>query len=396
MIPLFPAPRILLWFVVLLAFGLRLSEAQVVATGLSRGVDSVTLEWQGGHGPFLVESSPGLRPWSAQGDPVSSSPLTLPGFASLAMYRIVDLDPEGRHGGAFGLVQTDQGEFGGLMARHRLKTRLWFYTTQTAPHTSPTFTASEYFRKLITVRQSHDQGRVRTWTGPLESLGAVTTPSSTRLNVTWTEGEGADQRTFLLSLTFPYSILVNRTKAPLASDPRYELSCTYASPQPEFDYDGTGMILSQTTLKESTDLYQLDPANGESPFPAPRQYTVSDRGARIALHFIEGVPLLEGSPPFIWKTFILDRWLSPTTGDGGSLPAFSTDSWFGRSLLPGHHNFFESVLIEPALDPALSETTRAEFQAANIRYIYTFKDLDIGLTTDDIRYIGFDLRLRDP
>jgi hypothetical protein len=396
MITLFPAPRLLLWLVVLLALGLRLSEAQVAATGLSRGLDSVTLDWQGGQGPFLVESTTGTRPWSAQGDLVSSSPLTLPGFAAQGLYRIVDLDPEDRHGGAFGLVQTDQGEFGGLLARHRLKTRLWFYTTKSAPHTSPTFTAAEYFRKLITVRQSLEQGRVRTWNGTLESLGTVTTPSSTRLDVAWAEGEGADQRTFLLSLTFPYSILVNRTKAPLASDPRYELSCTYASPQPEFDYDGTGMIISQTTLKESIDLYQLDPANGGSPFPAPRQYTVSKGGALIALHFIEGVPLLEGSPPFIWKTFILDRWLSPTTGSGGGLPAFSTDSWFARSLQPGHHNFFETVLLEPGLDPALSETTRAELKAANIRYIYTLKDFDLGLNDDDIRYVGFDLRLREP
>lgn len=371
------------------------ATGQVAALNLTRGVNAVTVNWHGGHGPFLVETATDSGHWSAQGDPVAGTSLTLPGFASRAMYRIVDLDADDRQGSLLGLIQTDQGEFGPLLGRHRLKTRLWLYSTKGPPHTSPTFTAADYFRTLIVVRQYLEAGRVRTWTGALESLGTVATPSNSRMTVTWSDGAGETRRTFVLSLTFPYPLANSRTTAPLASDPRYELSCTYATPQPEFDYDDSGMILTQTTRQETTALYQLDPKNGTSPFPAPRQYTVSDSGAQVNLHFLEGVPLLEGSPPFIWKTYILDRWLSPSTGSG-SLPGFSTDSWFARTLHPGHHNFVETVLLEPALDPAVADTTRTTLQAANIRYIYTFKDLDIGVNTDDIRYVGFDNHLRDP
>lgn len=89
-------------------------------------------------------------------------------------------------------------------------------------------------------------------------------------------------------------------------------------------------------------------------------------------------------------------WLSPTSAGGGSLPAFSTDSYFSRTLLPGHHNFIEIVLLEPALDPALSEATRTALAAANIRYVYTFKDIAIGMSPDDIRYFGFDNTIRFP
>jgi hypothetical protein len=120
---------------------------------------------------------------------------------------------------------------------------------------------------------------------------------------------------------------------------------------------------------------------------------------QVNLHFFESFPLYQGSPPWILKTLLLDRWLSPTTAGGGSLPAFSTDSYFSRTLLPGHHNFYEMVLIEPGLDPTLPETTRRALIQANIRYVYTGKDLagvTIGGDSDDIRYFGFDHSARVP
>jgi hypothetical protein len=179
----------------------------------------------------------------------------------------------------------------------------------------------------------------------------------------------------------------------LPSDPEYELRCTRASPRPEID--GAAFTLVDSTV-DTTTLAQLDPDNPNITFPAPRQYRVSKNGVNVDLHFHEGLPLRQGSPPFIWKTAILDRWLSPSTAGGGSLPAFTTDSWFARTHLPGHHNFVETVLIEPALDPALSESTLAALAAANIRCVYTFKDLDIGSSPDDIRYFGFDNSVRNP
>jgi hypothetical protein len=371
------------------------SAAPMTVTGLDRGPDEVSLHWHGGTGPYVIDTLSAAGRWSALGDPFPASPATVPAFAQHGLYRVVDLDSERRLHREFGLVQTDQGEFGSLFARHRLKTRIWLYTTTSGAHAAPTFTAASYFRQLIAVRQYLDGDTVRTWTGPLESLGTVTTPTSTRMHIDWSEGTGATQRSFLLSLTFPYPHSGTRTSAPLASDPRYELTCTYAAPQPEFEETINGLVVASTTVDQGA-LYQLDPGNPQATFPQPRKYTVLHPNAKVDLHFHEGVPLLEGSPPFIWKTFILDRWLSPTTASGTSLPAFRTDSWFARTLKPGHHNFVEFVLIEPALDPSLAETTRAELKAANIRFLYTLKDLDIGISPDEIRFIGFDNSVREP
>jgi hypothetical protein len=384
----------------LVAFTPLVVNAQVQIGALSRGSNAVTLAWQGGYGPYLVRTSANLLDWSDQGEPADGTNRNLSAFADRSFYAVSDLNASNLYGNLFGLIQTDQGEFGGLMARHRLKTRMWLYKTKGAPHTSATYRATNYWSKLRVNLQTHWNGEVQTWTGPLENLGRMTTPgNANNMTITWTNGTGSAQRIFTLAFDFLYRVSDVRNNsdstAPNASDPDMTLRCTYATPQPELGWDWETVGFTNITLDEAW-LVQMDPGNPTNLYPEARNYRVSDNGAEVHLHFREGLPLYQGEPPFIFKTYLLDRWLSPTTAGGGSLPAFSTDSYFSRTLQPGHHNFFEIVLIEPALDPALSEATRRALAAANIRYIYTFKDLDSGMNPDVIRYFGFDNTSRNP
>jgi hypothetical protein len=365
--------------------------AQLAVHSLLRDPQSVTLHWQGGRGPLVVETNRGYG-WSVQGEPGTGTARTLASFGEVALYRVSDLDPAGAFGPFFGLVQTTQGEFGDLMARHRLKSRLWFYRTTGGPHTAPSFTAAEYFLQLITLHQYHEHGRVQVWTGSLESLGQVSYPTAQSLRVTWSRGEGPERRTYELLLRFPYAVRSVRSVAPRPSDPEYSLRCVRATPEPEFN--GAGMTL-EPTHEDKVDLSQLDPANPQLTFPRPQQFRVSHRGATLDFHFHEGLPLTQGEPPMIWKTAILDRWLSPTAA-GGTLPVFRVDSYFSQTLMPGHHSFTQTLLVEPSLDPSLSEAVREELARRNIRYLRAFKDLMIGFSPDDIRYIGFDGSVREP
>jgi len=331
------------------------------------GESSVTLRWQGGHGPYLVETSTDLTHWSDIGEPGGTSTRTLPAFDRRSFYRVTDLDPAGAYGEPFGLIQTDQGEFGNLLGRHRLKTRFWLTRTQSPPHTSPSYTPAEYWGELLVNYQHLEDGRVRTWSGSLEDLGPVTTPTDERLRITWTRGSGPDLRSYSLTLEFPYPVNTPRTKPPVASDPTYELSCNYATAQPEFEWSAPGL---STTTTDSVGLVQMDPGNDPGNPDQSwwlRRYEVSKNGVRLDLHYFVGMPLYQGEPPWILKTFLFDRWISPTVGGGGSLPPFSTDSYFAQTLCPGHHDFVETVRIEPALDPAISEETRAALLQANIR-----------------------------
>lgn len=376
-----------------------LVRAQVQVAGFARWTNAVSFTTHGGHGPYLVRTSRDLHNWSDQGGPEAGPTHTLAAYAEGGFYQVTDLNPSGLYGSPFGLIQSAQGEFGELMARHRLKSRLWLYRTKDAPHTSATYRTTNYWGRLIANFQTHWKGEVQTWVGALEDLGRITTPTANHMTISWTNGAGPDRRVFNLSFEFPYSVSATRNNggstAPRASDPDIKLRCTYATAQPEWVWTGDRMDLRPVT-RDETGLVQMDPNNPANPFPAAQKYVVSAGGVKIDLHFLEGAPLVQGEPPWILKTFLLDRWLSPTTAGGRSLPAFRTDSYFSRTLLPGHHNFYEIVLLEPALDPALSEATRAALVAANIRYVYTFKDIGIGMSPDDILYFGFDDKVRTP
>ncbi len=356
----------------------------------ARETDSVTLSWQGGTGPWAMETSEDLVHWSTQGDLLDSPSRRFTSYRSHAFYRLIDLDPRDEIAEWFGLLQTDQGEFGDLLARHRLKTRWWVFLPKGDLSNVP----ATFFRQLIVCPQFLEEGRVASWSGSLESLTAIATPGNAkRLTASWSRGTGASARSFVLTLDFPYNVNTVRATRPLLSDPTYALKCTYATPQPTLDVfsEATG-----TTNSDSAGLVEVAPSSGSDMPWLNRDFTAVDRGVQVNLRFREGLPLLQGSPPFIYKTFLLEEWKAPTSASGGSLPAFSTDSYFARTVLPGHHNFFHSFLLEPALDPALGEDTRAALIAANIRYLYIFHDNATGTGPDDIRYVGFDGRLRDP
>jgi hypothetical protein len=290
----------------------------------------------------------------------------------------------------YGLVQTAQGEHGDLFGRHRLKSRWWLYRPPGALSKVP----ATFFRQLILHYQFLENGRVTTFAGPLESLGAVATPgNASQLTVAWTRGSGAARRRFTLTLDFPYNVTTARAAEPKPSDPTWELRCLYDTAQPELERFEMGMT---STTSDSVGLIQLSPPQDPWPVWYTRDYTVSLRDVHVNLKYREGDYLYQGDPVWILKTLVLHEWIAPAVAGGGSLPGFSTDSYFSRTHFPGHHNFFEIVLIEPATDPALGEATRAALEAANIRWIYTFKDIAIGMSPDDIFFIGFDHTIRRP
>jgi len=114
------------------------------------------------------------------------------------------------------------------------------------------------------------------------------------------------------------------------------LHCSYATAQAELDWIWETPAFKNVTRDEVA-LVQMGPQNLANPFPEARNYRVARNGVEVHLHFLEGSPLYQGEPPWILKTFLLDRWLSPTTAGGGSLPAFSTDSYFSRTLASQLH-----------------------------------------------------------
>jgi hypothetical protein len=362
----------------------------VILTHTATAPDLVTFTWQGGSGPYIVETSSDLIEWGDQGEPAADTNRTLAAARSGAFYRVRDLGAEAPLGPFHGLLETDQGEFGSPLGRHRLKSRWWLYKPQGTLSNVP----ATFFRQLIVHYQFLENGKVTTLVGPLESLGTVTTPGDGRtMALNWTRASGDTQRQFTLTIEFPYPVNTPRAAEPIPSDPYYELTCTYATPQPELT--PFELTLGSTTT-DAIGLIQLAPP--ESFEWMIRKYVVSHRGVDVDLNFRVGNYLWQGEPLWLLKTFILHEWIAPTLADGGAFPAFKIDSYFARTYFPGHHNFVETVLIEPAVDPSLDDVTRAALTAAaaNIRYVYATKDLALGMFPDDIRLIGFDHSIRQP
>ena len=48
--------------------------------------------------------------------------------------------------------------------------------------------------------------------------------------------------------------------------------------------------------------------------------------------------------------------------------------WFSQTYAPGHHNFWEEFIFEPAMEEGISAELLAELEEADVRQIYIFND----------------------
>lgn len=343
------------------------------------------LQWEGGAPPFDVEASANLLDWTRVLQTLDSSASAPIATSDPNYFRIrSEQTVPGRH---LGQLRVDEGEFGGPLARHRLKSLWDFYRPEGEVLSRIPKT---YFQQL-TLRLIYRDGDVlQAFTGKLGDLpGARITTESKAIKVTWTFGSGIQERIYSLDLAFSYDINLSRTTIHL-SDPRYTLTCRYAVSQPEEGYDN-GRIIEET-MEDSVSLYQIS----EEPTPdwlsrAPR-FRVGT--VTFSTQYDLGLPLFGGSPTFIWKTPILNQWGKTTIVGLTSVPLVITDR-FTQTYQPGHHNFVEHFWIEPALIPGLTAELREELREADIRFIVVTHPSAFPSSPSTIQLVGFDLKVRD-
>ena len=355
-------------------------------TEFSLADGQVTLEWSGGAPPFSVEASDDLTDWHTLLQTIDSAASIQAAESSSTFLRVAGQPPV--QGTFLGQLRVDEGEFGTPLARHRLKS-LWDFYVPTG--TVPSDVPSEYFQQLV-LRLVYREGEaLEVFTGRLEDLpDAEITIGSQKLTVTWRFGTGEEQRDYELALNFRYDIASSRKEIYL-SDAQYALTCDYATAQPEAGYDNGLVIVSSRS--DEVSLYQL--AEGDQPRWFHRDVFVEIGATGFGLNYYLGVPMLEGSPAFIWKTPILDRWASPTTITGLTSVPLEVSDRFARTYQPGHHNFVETFWIEPALVPGLDRGLREELQTADIRFIVVTNPFSFPETEPSAKLVGFDLKVRD-
>ena len=353
---------------------------------ISADGDNLTLDWDGGLPPYAIDKSSDLIEWQETmitGETSSEFPAESPVFFRV---RTTDKTPPGTH---IGQLRTGEGEFHDALELHRMKT-IWDFYLPAGQETVSSIPA-EYFESLV-IKMEYMNGAfdgTRQFIGQLSDLpSAAISTNAQIMTVRWRFSDNNLTRAYTLEMQFPYPLNTARKTIHL-SDPQFTLKCQYSRPQPNL-VTWPAPAIETTTLDECF-LYELE--DSEEPTWYNRSVRVNLRGVKIDGSYKLGVPNYQGSPAWIFKTPVLNFWKSTQI----SMAALNDEpitfsNRFARTYAPGHHNFWEIFLFDPALEPGVSESQRQDLRDANIRYIF----LTAGPEVDkpELLFIGFDNTVR--
>ena len=343
---------------------------------------SLTLSWHGGKAPFQVHQSQDLITWNAVGTTDEALFTINEATEASSYYRVQGSEDLGNYVGQWRIAE---GEFGHALAKHRLKSIWSFYHPDGAR-----FTNAKSFFTEATIRLHYLEGdEMATFTGKLADLPeANLTFKDSRIDVAWEWGQGASARTMTLEMEFSYMIEAVRFTPINLSDPRMTLTANYTLPKPNVDAGG-----KLTTVKsEEATLVEVDD-EGDRPNWWNRSMQFTEGGVSIDSTFGIGVPLIEGGPAFIFKTPLLVSWDATTITGLTSEPIVLTGR-FSQTYYPFHHNFIETLWLEPALEPGIDPAILAELKENNIRFIIPQHAPAFPGEEPTLRVMGFDQSIR--
>jgi Pyruvate phosphate dikinase, AMP/ATP-binding domain len=188
---------------------------------------------------------------------------------------------------------------------------------------------------------------------------------------------------FRLRTTFPTRADLEIGPVVTQRDCAHTLIALYRSPQPYLDFED---VKSRTS-----DAVTLIPRDSLIPDPTVQTRRIQTLGG-VVIDPRFFWPDYRDAPNTIIKTFPLAAWENTTITGLTSQPLVLT-SEFAQTYAPGHHNFIEVFLYEPALDPTVNAEQKTELQNANIRLIHVYHDRLLG-GSDVVRVLGFDGQVR--
>lgn len=256
-----------------------------------------------------------------------------------------------------------QGEFGDMMARHRLKSvwkfQSWGWVGDGLPD-DPAGLLNVDLEFIHNRQMVHYEGLM----GDLP--GAEVTMSGRDLKVNWYWGEDDLRVDYLLHFNFLYDLRRRSTPFLDLGDAEIELTANYATAQPKADLFRNNFTL---TREDSVALADIDPVSLNGGFPSfswKRNVNARSRVLSVNSDFFIGTYKIRGETPWILKTPVLQDWEDTTLNlvDYGTFPL---DSTFSQTYYPGHHNFIETLILEPGLEPGVDPELLERMEADNIR-----------------------------
>jgi len=274
---------------------------------------------------------------------------------------------------------TFQGEAGDVYSNHCLKGR-WTLGTKSMWLTAENLANSFY--GSVSLEYVAD-GRIRTITGLLPELpGHTHTFANATATDEFTMHHLSNPRTYWL-ITEDVKTQVGPTESPIVT-----LS--------DFGVEMQGYI---TSLRIGADYAQPQwsggPSSGETRIICPdlSNYTFQQRSFTYG-----GISITTSFYYAYWESMILTYPLShfvETTITGLTTQPIVLHGYYSQTFCPGHHNFIESFLFEPRLEPGISQSILDQLEAQNVHLIYFWSASQNStistLSYDEVPFLSADI-----
>lgn len=257
---------------------------------------------------------------------------------------------------------VEEGEFGAPLAKHRLKSRL-SATSDPRRLDAAGLSASLLRDARFTFRQ--DDRWITLSNGPTAWEGFVHRLSGNEVSDGWHWGEGAGRMDFVLRATVERQVSGDASAWFVPGDLHWALQVTHGTAQPELTWEGAGQ-----TRVDDVNLVPL-PERSAGDLLQVREI-VRGPSLRVTTEFWWPPPPRGPSAgytaPNIGFVRTVIRGLTPEPIELRAPEA--------QTYSPGHHNFTETFVFEPGLDPGVSESLRQALVAANIRIVVVSREFE--------------------
>ena len=277
-------------------------------------------------------------------------------------------------------LQVLQSEFTDVWSHHRLKSTLSLSTR----NGSLGGTETPLTKLKLTMLDGSGPGAkpVTLSDGPAAWPDFSYSADTGQFSNGFTQGSGSLARNLKLVTSYPSEVDARLSPVITPRDFTQELEVTYASPVPWLE--GT------TPATRTSDRVMFIPSQTLTPDTEINTRSFTFGNLQITTRFKWWKP---GDDNLFVKTLPVAEWVDTVITGLTTEPLTLTNS-FAQSYGPGHHNFWEEFIFEPALDPSVTATQRAELAAANVRLLHVYHNRIDGwlseTSTDRLTILGLD------
>jgi hypothetical protein len=278
-------------------------------------------------------------------------------------------------------LEVFQGEFGDVIANHRLKARMRLESVDaklTASNLNQPLIDHASIVHVLAGATNTIAGAPAAFEGARHQRGEPD-PWGVPVSDSWLIG--ADR--VALSATLRDSATPDQSPFVTLKDGRLTWSAEYSAPKPTLWFDQS----MTTTTNEVVLLRPVQATNSRSILVT--RTTPASKGASIMTQFFWPDPPAGNVAGY---TAPLQQWVG-TRIEGLTAEPIELRSYWSQTYRPEHHNFGEYFLFEPALEPGLSPAILAELESKNIRYIHVHSD-SFDPENNTVRVAGPDWQFR--